>query len=198
MLNQDEQIALFVDAIDKNALKMRREIEKETKHLYAEEAQQLEQAAQMQMEEKLCYAENQLMTEFNRKAAADKSALRHELYKKRETLTARVFEKAEKKLCSFAASSEYAAFLERSIKSITSYLGSDFTLYVKPGDCASVKKALSEVGVCCEVIENKKIRIGGVIAECLSKGKVIDDTLDERLSEQREWFLSYAGSELNV
>lgn len=198
MLSQDEQVALFVDAINKNALKMRREIEKETKKLYADEAQKLEEAAKKELEEKLSYAENEIFTELNRKAAADKSLYRHELYKRREELTNGVFLKAEKIISDFASGENYVSFLEKSINSIKSYIGESFTLFSRASDMKSVKEASEKAGVRAEIKEDNIIRLGGVKAQSEDGSKIIDDTLDERLSEQKDWFLSHTGSELNV
>lgn len=198
MLSQDEQIALFVDAINKNALKMRREIEKDTKKLYTDEADKLEKAAEKEMESKLSYAEKEISTQLNRQTAADKSDYRHKLYKRREELTSSVFENAKKKLLAFTQSGEYFDFLVLSLKKISAYTDGCFLIKVKPGDEASAKSACAEAGLCCEIQADKKITLGGVIAECINEGKIIDDTLDERLSQQKDWFLHHAGSELNI
>lgn len=198
MLSQDEQIALFVDAINKNALKMRREIEKDTKKLYTVEAGKLEKAAEKEMEEKLSYAENEIVTELNRRTAADKSYYRHELYKRREELTFSVFEKAKNKLLAFAQSEKYSGFLVSSLKKVSAYTDGDFLIKVKPGDEEKVKSACAEASICCHIQSDKTITIGGIKAECIHEGKIIDDTLDERLREQKEWFLYHTGRELNI
>lgn len=197
MLSQDEQIALFVDAINQNALKMRREIEKDTKKLFSEQVQKLEQSAKAEMDRKLAYAENEIMTEINRKAAADKALYRRELCRRREELTNGVFEKARTILEDFSKSEAYPDFLIKSIEKIKTYLG-DFVLFVKAGDTDKVKAAAEKAGVSCQIKEDTNIKVGGVRAESLSEGKIIDDTLDERLLEQREWFLSHTAGELNI
>lgn len=197
MLSQDEQIALFVDAINQNALKMRREIEKDTKKLFSEQVQKLEESAKVEMENKLAYAENEIMTEVNRKAAADKALYRSELCSRREELTNGVFEKARAILEDFSKSEDYPDFLIKSIEKIKTYL-SEFVLFVKAGDTETVKAAAEKAGVSCQIKEDSNIKVGGVRAESLSEGKIIDDTLDERLFEQREWFLSHAAGELNI
>ena len=46
MLNQDEQIALFVEAINKDAEKLCKKIDKETKQLYASEVEKLRRKAE--------------------------------------------------------------------------------------------------------------------------------------------------------
>lgn len=197
MLSQDEQIALFVDAINQNALKMRREIEKDTKKLFSEQVQKLEESAKAEMKNKLAYAENEIMTAFNRKAAADKALYRSELCKRREELTNGVFEKAQAILEDFSKSEDYLDFLIKSIGKIKTYL-SEFVLFVKADDTETVKAAAEKAGVSCQIKEDSNIKVGGVRAESLSEGKIIDDTLDERLLEQREWFLSHTAGELNI
>lgn len=198
MLSQDEQIALFVDAINKNALKMRREIEKETKKLYNEEVQKLESEAETRLEEKLAYAENDIDTELNRAAAERKSAYRRDLYKRREELTQDVFNKASEILFDFTKKPEYDIFLVRSIKSVSEIFHSSFVLYVRDADFERAKNALKISGLECVVQETSAIKLGGIIAECEAENKIINDTLDERLAQQRDWFLSHTASLLDL
>lgn len=198
MLSQDEQIALFVDAINKNALKMRRETEKETKKLYLEETQKLEERAKRDMEEKLSYAEKKLFTEFNKKVASDKAYYRAELCRRREELTEDIFEKAKKLLLEFSFSEEYNGFLVKSIKKISEYLHSDLVLRVKCGDKEKVCAAAKEADVRCSVIEDKSIIIGGIKAESEKENKNVNDTLDERLLEARDSFISLTAGKLII
>lgn len=198
MLSQDEQIALFVDAINKNALKMRRETEKETKKLYIEETQKLEERAKREMEEKLSYAEKTLFTEFNKKAACDRAKYRSELYKRREELSKEIFEKAKKMLLDFSKSESYYTFLVKSIRKISEYLHTDLVLKVKCGDKEKVCTAAKEANVICSVVEDSGIVIGGVIAESKAEGKTADDTLDERLFESWDYFISLTQGKLII
>lgn len=198
MLSQDEQIALFVDAINKDALKLCKEIEKDAKKLYSEEVKKLEDAAKRELDSKTAYAESRIMSDINRKAAADKSLYRHELYKRREELTGEVFLKAEQQLKEFTLGDEYDAFLISSIKRMCRLIGSDITLYVKPEDYEKTCAAAKESGLECVINEDKSIRIGGIRAKTNDGSKTADDTLDERLAEQRDWFLLYSGSHLNI
>ncbi len=198
MLSQDEQIALFVDAINKNALKMRREIEKDTKKLYLEETQKLEGAAKKELGEKIVYAEKETTALFSKKSAALKAEYRQRLCKRREELTEQIFTEAQKRLTSFVSSSQYNAFLEKSIENICALLKSDIIFYAKNGDCEAVKAVAEKHCTSFSVEADKSIAIGGVKAFGESERKIIDDTLDERLSQQRDIFLSLAGKELSI
>lgn len=198
MLSQDEQIALFVDAINKNALKMRRETEKETKKLYLEETQKLEERAKHEMKEKLSYSEKMLFAEFNKKAAYDRACYRAELYGIREELSNEIFKKAEKMLLDFSESESYYAFLLKSIRKISEYLHTDLVFKVKCGDKEKVCAAAKEANVICNVVEDSSIVIGGIFAESKAEGKTADDTLDERLLESKDYFISLTEGKLII
>lgn len=198
MLSQDEQIALFVDAINKNALKMCREIEKETKKLYSDEAQKLENAARLQLKEKLSFEESRIMTELNRKSASEKSLFRHELYSRREELTGDVFKKAGKLLSDFASSEAYIPFLEKSLENISSFTEEKITVLARSCDKEKVALAARKLNINCLIESDDTILLGGIKAKAASGLLNFDDTLDERLSEQKDWFLFHTGKELNI
>ena len=51
-------------------------------------------------------------------------------------------------------------------------------------------------GKLCKVLVSKEIKIGGLIAVNRNMNIIIDETLDSKLTDQREWFAE--NSKLNV
>ena len=118
MINRDKQIAQFIDAINKNAIKECKKIEKATKKLYTGEAEKLQKSAEEQMQEKINYAKAEIETLFNKSVSQSYSECRAKAAEKRTELTNNVFKKAEEKLISFTNSEEYIPFLSNSLKEI--------------------------------------------------------------------------------
>ena len=66
-------------------------------------------------------------------------------------------------------------------------------LLVREADLPFADALRAAFGRPCEVRADASIRIGGLKASCEAKGLVADDTLDNRLQNQRGWFLEHAG-----
>lgn len=197
MVNRDKQIAQFIDAINKNAIKECKRIEKSTKKLYTGEAEKLEKSAKMQMQEKIAYAKAELETEFNKNVASSYSSCRAKTAKRRTALTNEVFEKAKNGLIEFTNSDGYIDFLAESLKEIYGYVGEKLSVGVKVGDRDKVLLAADKAGVPCEAHEDQSIVLGGVRVECDDMKKIFDDTLDSRLEDQKEWFFANSGFKIN-
>ena len=196
MVNRDKQIAQFIDAINKNAIKECKRIEKATKKLYTGEAEKLQKSADEQMKEKVAYAKAELETQFNKNIAESYSKCRAKTALKRTELTEQVFEKAQAKLVDFTNSDKYIDLLAGSLKEIYAYVKGNLNAFVKPGDKDKVLLAAEKAGVHCIANEDASIKIGGVRVESEEMNKIFDDTLDSRLEDQKEWF--FANSDFKI
>ncbi len=196
MVNRDKQVAQFIDAINKNALKECKRIEKDTKKLYTGEADKLQKSADVLVQERIAYAKGEIETRFNKKVAVSYSECRMKVAERRSELTNEVFKKATDKLIDFTKSEEYVDFLSKSLKDIFAFIGEKFTVNVKSSDEQAILKAIKKSGIECEVVFDESIKIGGVKVECTKLNKIFDDTLDTRLEDQKEWF--FANSDFTV
>lgn len=197
MVNRDKQIAQFIDAINKNAIKECKRIEKATKRLYTGEAEKLEKSAKVQMQDKIAYAKAELETEFNKKVALSYSSCRAKTAQRRTALTDEVFEKAKAGLIEFTKGEEYIDFLAKSLKTIYGYVESKLEVFVKPQDREKALLAANSVGVPCEVNDDTTIVLGGIKVKCDEMNKIFDDTLDSRLEDQKEWFFANSNFKIN-
>lgn len=190
MVNRDKQVAQFIDAINKNALKECKRIEKDTKRLYTGEADKLQKSADVLVQERIAYAKAEIETRFNKNVAQSYSQCRAKLAQKRSELTGEVFEKATARLVEFTKEDEYIDFLAESLKNIFSFVNGKFTASVKPEDKEKLLKAKEKAGIDCDFAADDSIKIGGIKAVCTEINKIFDDTLDSRLEDQKEWFFA--------
>ena len=193
MLSQDEQIAKFVEAINNNAQKMCRTIEKETLKYYTAEAEKLEKQAKMLVKSRVEYSENEINQLFNKNIASYKSDLRLSLIKKRESLVSEVFDSVKEKLRLFTETDEYISFLQNSLSQMLKYADGDLTVFAKGADIEKVKAACENLSANCVIEEDNTIILGGIRGRNQSADKIFDDTLDERINEQKEYFLLESG-----
>lgn len=198
MLNQDEQIALFVEAINKDAERLCKKIDKETKQLYTSEVEKLRKKAEEKMLQRINYYKNETQTQFNKSLALDKTANRQLLCNKRSEITQSVFEQVRKEVLAFAESEAYAAFLEKSLKSIFGYTQGAVEIFSRSADAQAVKAIAEKLGADFTVIADDGILLGGVRVVSRNMKKIFDDTLDLRTEEQKEWFLANSSLTINI
>ena len=115
---------------------------------------------------------------------------KRKLLEKRREITEEVFKEAKMRLKEFTETDDYIDFLLRCVKNISKVLGNapDVRLYVKQSDLKFSGELEKAFGKDCEILESKKIQIGGIVGRSLSIGINIDETLDSKLENEREWF----------
>ena len=119
--------------------------------------------------------------------------LRRELLLKRDEYVGLIFGEVKKQLLDFVGSEEYPAFLRRKF----SEAARSYRLQ-KP--VVSVcERDLKYAGIFAEIVPDaqvqasRSIMIGGFTAEKSGKAFILNETLDNILLEQREWFYSHCG-----
>ncbi len=191
MLSQEEQVAIFVDAINRKAAMECKKIEKETKRLYTIEAEKLQQAAQTNMEKRLAYAKVQALTGYNKSIAKNHVDCRRRIAEKRKEIENRVFGAVKENLTAFTKESAYIDFLRESLMKLGRYSEKALTVWVREADAQTVKRLIDEMKLGFSIKTDRNISVGGIKAE--TEEKIIDDTLDARLEEQKESFYSGSG-----
>lgn len=116
-----------------------------------------------------------------------------ELFKLRDEMTKKVFEKAKEKLVAFSATPEYKDLLLKLAKEITSvFENNSCVISLKSDDmkyCDGIKALFSgEV----KFKEDSNIVIGGIRGYCKEMNIVADNTLDSKLDEQKSKFVEEA------
>ncbi len=195
MLEQDERIAKFLDAIDKDARERRRQIEAQVDKANAEALERSKAAAQVQAQQLIGKELYKRRVAINQKFAKEEASLRAALAGRRTEIADAVFEDAGKALSAFAEKPEYQTFLSDSAARCAALLpqGEGAVILVRKADLPLADALRKAFGRPCEVRADASIRIGGLKASCETRGLVADDTLDSRLQSQRGWFLEHAG-----
>lgn len=124
--------------------------------------------------------------------------LRHRLVSKRDELAERVFQDAREQLKAFAAGDAYIPYLKNMLgKAAASGLFGDVKeetlLRVSLRDMEHQSVIREAFGLPCRIAADDAIRLGGFIAENTGKGLALDETLDRRLEEQKQWFSRHSG-----
>ncbi len=187
MLSQEEQISLFIASINKNALKERRAIEKQTQKLLDTEIKKIEEAVKQEAEKQTAYGKKLADADFNRKAGAVRDGYRRQLAGERAKLVEGLFENIELRLEEFCLTAEYGDCLKGKLAAIASLCpGEKPVIFGREKDLEIIKAAAKEIFDDFETREDKAIKTGGVKVLFEKENKLYDDTFDCALEEERK------------
>lgn len=189
MLGQQERAQRFAEVINLTAANVCEKMDKQISQFKKDELARLNREAQQVFEDKLKFEKDRISSETNKQLSDFEMQSKRTLSKMREKITDSVFEKAAQKLEGFTKSEQYDAFLKRSISALSNEI-EDAVIFVKESDAERVR-ALFGGNICVKTSD--KIRLGGAFAQSADGAVTADDTLDIRLEEKREWFLSESG-----
>lgn len=189
-MSMSSKTSNFLKAIDKYAKEQQREIKAKANEFKIKELQRAE-AEVLRDSYHLIQRE---MASMRKKIDGEVSKVEIEkkraLLSKRYEITENIFNEAKMKLIEFSKSKEYLNVLLKSVRKISEVFNDtdDTIFYVKKEDLAYEDDIKKEFPLTCKVKKNKKIQIGGVLANSTKLGINIDETLDSKLENQREWF----------
>ena len=190
MLNQNDKIERFSEIINKNALAQCKKIEKQTEKFRKEQLKDLESKANAELQNRLGYEAQRITTQKGSRISALNAQSKKNLAKKREDITAAVFEKVKEKLVSFTKTDSYESFLRKSIAALVEEIGNGAVIYVRESDLALCKEKLSDIKGVGAFEKSDKIKLGGAAASNAEKTVFAVDTLESRIASQRERFLA--------
>ena len=190
----DENRSKFLDAINKYAEEQRNKIEAEVELFKEKELEKAEtdilSEAYALIQKEMSHMRQRIASETSRKAMEN----RKKLFGKRREITDRVFQTVEEKLTAFTSTEDYPALLQKYAQTLSKALPAEgTTLVLRRQDepyADVVKKAF---GGGCTVTYSDDIRLGGLRAYHQELGRIVDETLDSKLEEQREWFVENCG-----
>lgn len=119
------------------------------------------------------------------------------LIEKREGFMEKVFTEVQEKLQAFTETDAYKRMLKKQLKEAVSHLNSDdIVLSHHPGDDAFVSVCKTVFNKQYTIKEDDTITVGGFIASSEKKGREMNQTLDKKLDERKDWF--YKNSKLYI
>lgn len=194
MPQQDSKVTKFIAAINNDADMRMQEIQKEIEEFNKIELKKATDEAIDEARAKYQRDKARLKSKVSVEYSEKEMEKRRALIKKRNEITLSVFDDALKQLSKYTLTDDYTKWMTDNIAKSCSILNSDdLKLIVNKRDYDKIKNELLKATGNKAKIEIGDITIGGYQLISLSKGKIIDDTLDERLKAQYDWFLENSG-----
>jgi len=184
----------FLKAIEKYAAEQRSKIETEAEEFKTKEINKAEEdglkEAYVLLQKKML----SINTEIARELSKAENASRKSVFEKRQEIENKVFERAAQKLLDYTKTDKYIKKLLESAKAISDKLtADDVVLYICDRDMKFKDKIISAFGKKCDIQVSNEIKIGGIMGISRKIGLLIDETLDTKLENQKEWFCENSG-----
>ena len=184
----------FLKAIEKYAAEQRNKIETEAEEFKAKE---LNKAEEDGLKEAYVLLQKKMLsinTGIARELSKAENASRKSVFQKRREIEDKVFERAKEKLLAYAKTGKYTSKLLESAKAVSQKLtADDVILYICERDWKLKDKILSAFGRKCDIQVSDEIQIGGLTGLSRQLGLLVDETLDTKLENQKEWFCENSG-----
>lgn len=193
MANEDKT-SNFLKAIDKYAKEQQKEIKLTAASFKRKELQKAEaevlRDSYILIQKEMAQMRKSIDSEVSKAEIQSK----RELLKQRKELMEKVFLKAKEKLISYTKTQEYENLLKKSSQKISDMLDTTgTTLFVKKEDLNFKNEILAFFEKKCTVKESTDIKIGGILGVNEKLGLIIDETLDSKLENERNWFSENSG-----
>lgn len=194
MQNGAELLNYFQNEINAEVAKEIAEIEAETKRLRQEAYAKLEATSQREANEKAEKEINELVLANAKEISRMQTKINKQLINKRQELQNEIFDACKKKLVEFAQTKDYQEWVNQKIAKIdASMLDGQTEISFNQRDQQLAKQCANQLGKKVELKFNDEIQIGGFILVNYTKSIVLDESLDNRLAEQKEWFYNHSG-----
>jgi len=192
--NEDQLRRYFEKAIKRESEEQIRKLQKEVDYLYNREIKKIMEDIEIKRQVQMAKELKEVQINYQEELNQIGSGYDEKLIMKRHEMTALVFKEIETKLIAFAKTSGYKDWLNKRLENYTSKInGYHVIIHVSDQDQIA-EKMINDMykSLSFEIEKDKKIRFGGFILTIADKKIEVDETLDARLEEQKEWFLNHS------
>jgi V/A-type H+/Na+-transporting ATPase subunit E len=195
----EKKLDKFSSAVLKDAEEQRSKILEEIEEYRKRE---MEKAEEEILHEAYVMIQNEISSIKNknsRKISLSELEGRRSLLMLRKKLIGQVFDEAASHINDFTKSEGYKKYMCDCVKkSCDEIPGGNVIIEVRKSDLALSDALVAASGRDSKVVENAKIALGGVLVSNPSEGIVVDETLDLKLSSQKDWFASESGLSIGM
>ncbi|MBC8584098.1 V-type ATP synthase subunit E [Youxingia wuxianensis] len=193
----ENNINLILDEISSLAQEERLAISKQAEDFQEKELSRVKESIEQGAERKIQDDMDEIIESAKKQIAQFDNDQKQKLLNHREELIQRVFATVGKKLSEYTYTDKY----EQEILAKVTEAGANHSLensifQMTKRDSALYEKIKEAFGMPCEVKSDVTVEIGGFKLVNLQQGILIDETLDNRLQEQKRWF--YQNCDLGV
>jgi len=195
--NEDQLKRYFEKAIQRESDKQVEKLRKEINGIYSREIKKVKEDLAIKKQVQLSKAIRDVQVDYQDKINKIGVGYDEKLIKKRTEMTNYVFNHVEKKLVDFILKPEYEELMVSKTKELKTSIG-DKKVSFKIGleDIKLEKIIQKEFGLKSTIERTEDIHLGGFQALLFDDEIEIDETIDTKLNERKQWF--YMNSKLFI
>ncbi len=190
--NDDELFEYFEKSINGQAEKRLAELRKEIDYAYAKAMKRVKEDLILEKNLELNRGLAELRSTYQNKINQIGVGYDEQLIKKRLDMSKEVFQEVVEKIKSFVKSKKYDAYVKNKVKDVlASVPKSDYVFKVSPKD-EKIKQIIQSLNKDYKVEEDSSIIYGGFTLFIPSQNVEINESIDARLDEQKDWFYKHS------
>lgn len=191
-MTTEQKVSAIQETVAQDANRRAEEIRRRADEEFAAQVGEAENNIKAVEKERLDRGIASIDADISRELSRHLLESKRELISRRDSLADGVFAEISEKLSAFTGTAEYRSFLRGLMENHRSVLGAGRCLMlVKSADASLAEELLSELGLPVKVVCEPGIALGGF--RISFAGRLIDETLDEKLRKKREEFAYSSG-----
>jgi len=190
--NEDELYNYFEKAINEQAEKRLAELRKEIDYAYAKAMKRVREDLILEKNLELNKGLGELRSTYQNKINQIGVGYDEQLIKKRLEMSKVVFSEVIEKIKSFVKTKKYETYVKNKIDNVLkSVAKSDYVFKVSPKD-SKISDIILSLDKNFKVEKDPTIVYGGFILYLPKQNIEINETIDQRLDEQKDWFYKHS------
>jgi len=195
--NEDQLYRYFDKAIQRESKKRMEELSKEIDYLYAKEMKKISEDLTMKKDLQLNKALKELQLDYQDKITKIGIGYDAKLIKERTFMTNIVFHSVLDKIYKFITSKNYEILMKEKLEKLNDTLKSKKVIITISDRDSHLPTLIQEtITGPYELVKSQELHLGGFEALIDIDGIIIDETIDTKLADQKEWF--YNNSKLFI
>lgn len=189
----DESTGLIVESIEKQAARECARLKQLADDLYAQKVAALEAEIKSKYDRQINYELEKQRIEANQKESVLEADQKAALSKARRAAAEEIYRAAEERIKAFAASDEYRAFLEHSVRTAKDLYDGNAVICLRSCDESYKAPLETAFGRAVSFETDDSIKLGGIKIRFTDAAVMADDTLDTRFEAQKKAFVKNSG-----
>lgn len=193
-MNDAQKTNNFLNAIKKYADQQKQDLQEEIEQFRVQEMKKAEEEGLKAAYELIQHELADKRSAITRDLAKQEKESQDSIFLKRCKMMDTVFKKATDSLQSYTQTPAYKEKLLQQAKEISGLFGSkNCVLCLKNSDLKYADMLKENFSGNVTVTSSPDIQIGGIKGYCAEMNIVADNTLDSKLTQQKEWFIEHSG-----
>ncbi|MFA6801307.1 MAG: hypothetical protein WCR19_04300 [Acholeplasmataceae bacterium] len=190
--NEDELYRYFEKSIKDQSTVRLNDLRREIDYAYAKAMKRLKEDLALQQNADYSRELKEIRVEYQNQINQIGVEYDEDLIKKRIAMSEHIFSGVKDKLKAFVKTKAYETYVEFKISNVLDNIDkTDFIFKIAPTDLL-IRKMIKKLDVSFKIEEDPTIEYGGFILYLPKKHIEINETLDLKLEEQRDWFYRHS------